>query len=140
MSTYPGIGSGLHNSAEIINNHGESIFVSSKGGKGSAFTFTLPLLKKLNEAHGCFKSPILSNHQLAAAVFLPAIQPNDLDESPQRVIQLSRINDPAHRHLNMAAETPDKTLLEDAPPPKYNSPQTQAPALRARREDDQCLS
>lgn len=43
MQTYPGMGLGLYISAGIINRHGGNITVESEEGKGSAFSFTLPL-------------------------------------------------------------------------------------------------
>lgn len=42
-STYPGMGLGLYISSEIIKNHGGVISVSSKEGKGSEFSFSLPV-------------------------------------------------------------------------------------------------
>lgn len=42
MSTYPGMGLGLYISAGIIQQHGGTIFVESKTGEGSVFSFTLP--------------------------------------------------------------------------------------------------
>jgi signal transduction histidine kinase len=44
--TYPGFGMGLFISAEIIHRHGGTISVASKPGKGSTFSFTVPLEKK----------------------------------------------------------------------------------------------
>lgn len=44
--TYPGFGIGLFIAKEIIQRHGGSIFVHSEKGKGSVFTFTLPVAKK----------------------------------------------------------------------------------------------
>jgi len=41
--TYPGFGIGLFLSCEIIQKHGGDIAVNSEKGKGSVFTFTLPL-------------------------------------------------------------------------------------------------
>jgi PAS domain S-box-containing protein len=43
--TYPGLGMGLFIAKEIIQNHGGTIWVESKKGKGSKFTFTLPYNK-----------------------------------------------------------------------------------------------
>jgi PAS domain S-box-containing protein len=41
--TYPGFGIGLFIAKEIILRHGGTIFLESKKGKGSVFTFTLPI-------------------------------------------------------------------------------------------------
>lgn len=43
MQTYPGMGLGLYISAGIIHRHGGNISVESVEGKGSVFSFTLPL-------------------------------------------------------------------------------------------------
>jgi signal transduction histidine kinase len=43
MSTYPGMGLGLYISAGIIHRHGGHVSVESKEGKGSVFSFKLPL-------------------------------------------------------------------------------------------------
>ena len=45
--TYPGFGIGLFIAKEIIQRHGGSIYVASEKRKGSLFTFTLPLGKKI---------------------------------------------------------------------------------------------
>ena len=44
--TYPGFGIGLFIAKEFIEKHGGKIWVNSKKGTGSTFTFTLPVLKK----------------------------------------------------------------------------------------------
>jgi PAS domain S-box-containing protein len=44
--TFPGLGLGLFISAEIIRRHGGKIWVESKIGKGSTFSFSLPVNKK----------------------------------------------------------------------------------------------
>jgi PAS domain S-box-containing protein len=43
--SYPGLGLGLFISSEIIRRHGGTIIVDSASGKGSTFTFTLPISK-----------------------------------------------------------------------------------------------
>ncbi|GCE16292.1 hypothetical protein KDK_00920 [Dictyobacter kobayashii] len=43
QSTYPGLGLGLYISAEFVKRHHGSIYVESESGKGSIFTFSLPL-------------------------------------------------------------------------------------------------
>jgi len=40
---FPGMGIGLYICSEIVKNHGGSLWVESKVGKGSTFSFTLPL-------------------------------------------------------------------------------------------------
>jgi PAS domain S-box-containing protein len=44
--TYPGFGIGLFIAQEIVQRHNGTISVSSQKGKGSVFTFTLPVFKK----------------------------------------------------------------------------------------------
>jgi signal transduction histidine kinase len=44
--TYPGFGIGLFIAKEIIQRHGGAIHLTSEKGKGSVFTFTLPIAKK----------------------------------------------------------------------------------------------
>jgi len=43
MDTFPGIGLGLYITAQIIHQHGGTINVESELGKGSVFSFRLPL-------------------------------------------------------------------------------------------------
>ncbi|WP_255563253.1 PAS domain S-box protein [Mucilaginibacter sp. 21P] len=42
---FPGMGIGLYICSEIIKNHGGNLWVESEPGKGSSFSFTLPLTK-----------------------------------------------------------------------------------------------
>jgi PAS domain S-box-containing protein len=44
--TYPGLGMGLYISQEIIQRHSGKLWVDKAKGKGSIFTFTLPISKK----------------------------------------------------------------------------------------------
>lgn len=46
---FPGMGIGLYICAEIIRNHNGSIWVESEPGKGSTFSFTLPLNAKIGD-------------------------------------------------------------------------------------------
>ena len=50
--TYPGLGIGLYISYEIIKKHGGTITLYSKKGKGSRFTFTIPLELQTKEKKG----------------------------------------------------------------------------------------
>jgi PAS domain S-box-containing protein len=45
--TYPGFGIGLFIAKEIVQRHNGSIYLTSEKGKGSFFTFTLPVAKKI---------------------------------------------------------------------------------------------
>ena len=45
-STFPGLGLGLYIASEFVKRQGGKIWATSKVGKGSKFTFTLPLKKK----------------------------------------------------------------------------------------------
>jgi signal transduction histidine kinase len=49
LHTYPGMGLGLYISAGIVQRHGGRIKVESREGKGSSFSFTLPIEKIKNE-------------------------------------------------------------------------------------------
>ena len=46
--TFPGLGLGLYISTEIINRSGGKIFVNSKEGEGSVFSFEIPIAEKTN--------------------------------------------------------------------------------------------
>ncbi|QNL49930.1 PAS domain-containing protein [Olivibacter sp. SDN3] len=46
---YPGIGTGLYVSDQIIKNHGGSLWVESTAGQGATFSFTLPLKRKYHD-------------------------------------------------------------------------------------------
>ncbi len=45
-NTFPGLGMGLYISHEIVQHHGGRIWVDSAAGKGSTFSFSLPLRAK----------------------------------------------------------------------------------------------
>ena len=47
LDTYPGLGLGLYITADIIERHGGSMELKSSEGKGSVFTVTLPINKKI---------------------------------------------------------------------------------------------
>jgi PAS domain S-box-containing protein len=51
-NTYPGLGLGLYISSQIIQRHSGRIWVRSKVGKGSIFSFALPLEKKRGQRDG----------------------------------------------------------------------------------------
>lgn len=46
---YPGMGIGLYICDQIIKNHGGTLWAESEVGKGSVFSFTLPVEEKVNE-------------------------------------------------------------------------------------------
>lgn len=46
---FPGMGIGLYLCDQIVKNHGGSLWVDSEKGKGSTFSFTLPLKQKGND-------------------------------------------------------------------------------------------
>ena len=48
---FPGLGIGLYISHEIITNHNGTLWVESEIGKGSTFSFTLPIMKTNNNEH-----------------------------------------------------------------------------------------
>ena len=50
--TYPGFGIGLFLSRDVIQKHGGDIAVNSEKGKGSVFTFTLPLDDQIKNEDG----------------------------------------------------------------------------------------
>lgn len=50
QSTYPGLGLGLYIAAEFVKRHHGSIWVESEEGKGSTFSFSLPLEHAQEEA------------------------------------------------------------------------------------------
>ena len=46
---FPGMGIGLYLCDQIVKNHGGTLWVDSEKGKGSTFSFTLPLKQKGND-------------------------------------------------------------------------------------------
>jgi len=44
---FPGMGIGLYICEQIVKNHGGTIWVESEKGKGSTFSFTLPISREV---------------------------------------------------------------------------------------------